>query len=192
MKNPAYTTPDTKELQSESAHPERSGRFLELESLKIEYENLFDRSNKLDNKVYIAITFCGFLFVFITGLFSGISQLLGPDTLPEMIAVFFYILFCSALMVSYVYVLIYFMRMLQPEHIVRVDPEIIQSEALETVNSDEACRRLICIYRKIINENLDKLHLRCDEFVRGLRYVYLTVVLAFLAYAFQVLLRLIQ
>ena len=52
-----------------------AGLRLELDSLKIEYQNLFDRSNKLDNKVYITITFCGFLFVFITGLFSKISQL---------------------------------------------------------------------------------------------------------------------
>lgn len=29
----------------------------ELESLRIEYQNLFDRSNKLDNKAYITVTF---------------------------------------------------------------------------------------------------------------------------------------
>ena len=50
-----------------------TGSQLELTSLMTEYENQFDRSNKLDNKVYITITFCGFLFVFIIGLFNGIS-----------------------------------------------------------------------------------------------------------------------
>ncbi len=48
-----------------------SGSQLELDSLIIEYQNQFDRSNKLDNKVYITITFCGFLFVFIIGLFNA-------------------------------------------------------------------------------------------------------------------------
>ncbi|MCD8082604.1 MAG: hypothetical protein LUE86_03495 [Clostridiales bacterium] len=191
MKNFAYSGTDP-DISSEARVMGRSGRFLELDSLKIEYENLFDRSNKLDNKVYITITFCGFLFVFITGLFSGISQLLKPTALTEMVAVFLYIVFCCALMASYVYVLIYFMRMLQPEHIVRMDPELIRKETLETRNQEEACQCLICLYRTVINENLDKLHTRCDQFVRGLRYVYLTVILAFLAYAFQVLLRLIQ
>ena len=38
-----------------------TGSQLELTSLMTEYENQFDRSNKLDNKVYITITFCGFL-----------------------------------------------------------------------------------------------------------------------------------
>ena len=44
-----------------------TGSQLELTSLTTEYENQFDRSNKLDNKVYITITFCGFFFVFIMG-----------------------------------------------------------------------------------------------------------------------------
>ena len=47
-----------------------TGSQLELTSLTTEYENPFDRSNKLDNKVYITITFCGFFFVFIIAQFK--------------------------------------------------------------------------------------------------------------------------
>lgn len=94
---------------------EHTGSQLELTSLMTEYENQFDRSNKLDNKVYITITFCGFLFVFITGLFNGISKLGKPGNGLQMFVSALYILSCIAVMGAYAYVLVFFMRLLQPE-----------------------------------------------------------------------------
>lgn len=75
-----------------------TGSQLELTSLMTEYENQFDRSNKLDNKVYITITFCGFLFVFIIGLFNGISQLVKPQDRLQLFVSVLYILSCIAVM----------------------------------------------------------------------------------------------
>lgn len=160
----------------------------ELESLMVEYQNQFDRSNKLDNKVYIAITFCGFLFVFITGLFSGISRISRPESFWESVVTIFYILTCIAVMASYVYVLIFFMRLLQPEQIIRMDPEKLEGASLGQMEDLEACQALIQLYRATINENLNKLKLRCDEFTKGLRFIVPTVLLAFAAYAFQLVL----
>lgn len=157
----------------------------ELESLRIEYQNQFDRSNKLDNKVYIAITFCGFLFVFITGLFSGISKISLPENSVQAVLTAGYILTCVAVMVSYVYVLIFFMRLLRPEQIIRMDPEKLMKAELGQMEDLEACQALVDLYRATINENLDKLKLRCDEFTKGLRFIVPTVLLAFAAYAFQ-------
>mgnify|MGYP000218926168 CR=1 FL=1 len=97
-----------------------TGSQLELTSLMTEYENQFDRSNKLDNKVYITITFCGFLFVFITGLFNGISKLGKPGNGLQMFVSALYILSCIAVMGAYAYVLVFFMRLLQPEQISRM------------------------------------------------------------------------
>lgn len=160
---------------------------LELDSLIIEYQNLFERSNKLDNKVYITITFCGFLFVFITGLFSGLSQLGGMGGGIKAGITMLYILTCVAVTVCYVYLLVYFMRLLQPEQIVRMDPDILRAAGLETMKEEEACSRLIQLYRDTINEDLVKLKNRCNEFTRGLRFVVPTVILAFAAYGLQLL-----
>ena len=163
----------------------------ELESLRIEYQNQFDRSNKLDNKVYIAITFCGFLFVFITGLFSGISKISRPGNAVQAVLTAGYILTCVAVMVSYVYVLMFFMRLLQPEQMIRMDPEKLTKAELGQMEDPEACHSLILLYRDIINENLDKLKLRCDEFTKGLKFIVPTVLLAFGAYAFQLVLSMV-
>lgn len=181
---------EAKEENERTAVPiDASGNRLELDSLMVEYRNLFDRSNKLDNKVYITITFCGFLFVFITGLFSGISKITSPYGGLKLVVTVFYIMTCIAVMISYAYLLVYFMRLLQPEQIVRMDPEIMERENLGELSDSEACERLIALYRGIINEDLIKLKRRCDEFTRGLRFVVPTVILAFLNYTFQLILQ---
>ncbi|MDO4327846.1 MAG: hypothetical protein Q4C66_00725 [Lachnospiraceae bacterium] len=175
------------EDQERPGEAEHAGSRLELDSLIIEYQNLFDRSNKLDNKVYITITFCGFLFVFITGLFSGISQLGNWNSGMKAAVTMVYILICIAVVVSYVYLLIYFMRLLQPEQIIRMDPDILQKAGLEDMEEEAACRQLIWLYRSTINEDLVKLKNRCNEFTKGLRFVVPTVILAFIAYGLQLL-----
>ena len=184
------------EIQEEKAgkesHLEATGNRRELDSLMVEYRNLFDRSNKLDNKVYITITFCGFLFVFITGLFSGISRISRPVGGLKTAVTVLYILTCIAVMVSYAYLLVYFMRLLQPEQIVRMDPDLMERENLGDLSESEACDRLIALYHGIINEDLVKLKRRCDEFTKGLRFVVPTVILAFLNYTFQLILQTID
>lgn len=168
-----------------------TGSQLELTSLMAEYENQFDRSNKLDNKVYITITFCGFLFVFIIGLFNGISQLVKPQNALQLFVSGLYILSCVAVMGAYVYVLVFFMRLLQPEQIARMDPEIMQKEHLEEMEEEAARLRLIALYRETVNGNLVKLHRRCDEFVKGLKFIVPTVLLAFVCYALQIILQIV-
>jgi hypothetical protein len=94
-----------------------------------------------------------------------------------------------AVAVSYVWNLIWFMRLLAPEGIIRLDPDKIAGAELDKCSVHEAERRLIALYRNIINEDLEKLHIRCDKFVMGLRYVLLTLILSFVCYGLQILLQ---
>lgn len=167
-----------------------TGERVELDSLIIEYEHQFDRSNKLDNKVYITLTFCGFFFVFITGLLGGISAVIRPEKMLGTIIYIVYIVACIAVLFFYIYVLIYFMELLRPEQLLRMDPCKMEHEHLDDLSELEARSRMIALYRSIINENLDKLKRRCDEFTKGLRYILSMVILAFAAYALQILLQL--
>ena len=162
-----------------------SGIYLELNSLIVEYKNLFDRSNKLDNKVYITITFCGFLFVFITSLFGGLSGMRHSENALAGVLTLLYALICLAVVICYLYLLLYFIRLLEPEHLIRMDPEILQTIRLDQVAEEEGAKLLAELYRKNINENLQKLSHRCDEFTKGIKLVAPTVILAFVAYLIQ-------
>ena len=176
-----------KEDRKNQARTPRSGSAQELESLRIEYQNLFDRSNKLDNKVYITVTFLGFMFVFITSLFGSIPALQLLGTSAHNVLTVLYVLTAVAVAVTYVWNLVFFMRLLAPEGIIRLDPDKIAAEKLEDCETKEAEQRLIRLYRTIINEDLEKLHQRCDRFVSGLRLVLATLILSFCCYGLQVL-----
>ena len=170
----------------------RESQTLVLNSLILEYKNTFDRSNKLDNKVYIVITFCGFLFVFITNLFSGLTRLTFPVRMVPSVLTGLYVLCCLAVILAYIGSLIYFLRLLRPERIHRMDPDFIHVETLSALPEQEATDRLLELYRQVVDDNLERLHDRCDRFTRGLRYVVCTVILAFVAYGVQILLALFQ
>ena len=68
-------------MPKQTIPPDLQSQKLVLDSLILEYKNTFERSDKLDNKVYIVITFCGFVFVFITNLFGGA----GDESLKHLI-----------------------------------------------------------------------------------------------------------
>ena len=69
--------------------------------------------------------------------------------------------------------------------------EMLTPERLAVQSEPETIGRLIELYRETVNDSLGRLHDRCDKFSRGLRYVVWTVGLAFLAYIFQILLKLL-
>ncbi|MDY3225519.1 MAG: hypothetical protein SOW84_06565 [Candidatus Faecousia sp.] len=166
----------------------QASQTLALNSLILEYRNSFERSNKLDNKVYIVITFCGFLFVFITNLFSGLTRMPVPAGGLPLVLTVLYISLCLGVMGAYIGVLVFFLSLLRPEQIHRMDPEYVQVELLAALPEQEAVGRLLELYRETVNENLVRLHKRCDRFTKGLRYVACTVILAFAAYGVQILL----
>lgn len=87
---------------SSDPHYRHHGTSQELESLRIEYQNLFDRSNKLDNKAYITVTFCGFMFVFITSLFGSIPLIQLEGQLVHDALTILYISSCIAVSITYV------------------------------------------------------------------------------------------
>ena len=60
---------------------------------------------------------------------------------------------------------------------------------IEEMEEEAARQRLIALYREIVNGNLVKLHHRCDEFVKGLKFIVPTVLLAFVCYALQIILQ---
>ena len=45
-------------MPKQTIPPDLQSQKLVLDSLILEYKNTFERSDKLDNKVYIVITFC--------------------------------------------------------------------------------------------------------------------------------------
>lgn len=172
---------------SETECPERE----KLDALKIEYKNLFDRSTKIDNKVYITITFLGFMFVFIIGLFSAIPTLDFSGSVFKNVLQIAYLISTVIVIISYVLNLIYFLRLLHPEGIERMDPEKLSALELSNYTYKESLEKMSELYSQVINGNLVRLHERCDAMVLGNRKVIITVIFAFITFGIQVVLQII-
>lgn len=95
-------------MPKQTIPPDLQSQKLVLDSLILEYKNTFERSDKLDNKVYIVITFCGFVFVFITNLFGGLTGLVMPEGTLALLLTVLYVGSCLAVMLAYVLVLVFF------------------------------------------------------------------------------------
>ena len=102
-------------MPKQTIPPDLQSQKLVLDSLILEYKNTFERSDKLDNKVYIVITFCGFVFVFITNLFGGLTGLVMPEGTLALLLTVLYVGSCLAVMLAYVLVLVFFLNLLRPE-----------------------------------------------------------------------------
>lgn len=59
-----------------------------FEAIKNEYDHCVARSEKLDNKVYILLTICAFVFAFATSIYSKISSITKPETIEKEILLF--------------------------------------------------------------------------------------------------------
>ena len=94
-------------MPKQTIPPDLQSQKLVLDSLILEYKNTFERSDKLDNKVYIVITFCGFVFVFITNLFGGLTGLVMPEGTLALLLTVLYVGSCLAVMLAYVLVLVF-------------------------------------------------------------------------------------
>ena len=149
-------------MPKQTIPPDLQSQKLVLDSLILEYKNTFERSDKLDNKVYIVITFCGFVFVFITNLFGGLTGLVMPEGTLALLLTVLYVGSCLAVMLAYVLVLVFFLNLLRPERIHRMDPEYMQVERLAVQSEPETIGRLIELYRETVNDSLGRLHDRCD------------------------------
>ena len=128
-------------MPKQTIPPDLQSQKLVLDSLILEYKNTFERSDKLDNKVYIVITFCGFVFVFITNLFGGLTGLVMPEGTLALLLTVLYVGSCLAVMLAYVLVLVFFLNLLRPERIHRMDPEYMQVERLAVQSEPETIGR---------------------------------------------------
>lgn len=66
-----------------------------IESSRLEYEHSFRRAERLDNKVYILLTVCGFIFVLLTGAIYKISVIDVFDVCDPLIAIYDFVLVLS-------------------------------------------------------------------------------------------------
>lgn len=67
----------------ESEAKEETSESIIFDAMKTEYEHCVQRAGKLDNKVYILLTVCAFVFVLITNLIEKVKDFCLPQNMTE-------------------------------------------------------------------------------------------------------------
>lgn len=90
-----------------------SGAGVAFDAAKSEYEHSFQRSEKLDNKIYILLTVCAFFFVLLTDLIKGISSIAFPKTQAELTLVIAFSILMFLSVSLFILMLIWLMKLLK-------------------------------------------------------------------------------
>ena len=77
-----------------------------LNAVLEEYQHSVRRSEKLDNKVYILSTICGFIFVFITDIISNLGTFQVPTDIAQTWLVRSYIALTILMSLIYLYTIL--------------------------------------------------------------------------------------
>lgn len=137
-----------------------------FEAIKNEYDHCVARSEKLDNKVYILLTICAFVFAFATSIYSKISSLTKPETIEKEILLIVFIVLLMSNTVLFIYLLYKLVELLKGQRIKRLDPMDLMKEDVFNLDKKTASRTISMIYLDAMTMNNQNLEMRFQEYNR--------------------------
>ena len=181
-----YKEDDIQDNQLDSDCYEEESAVICLNLCRDEYNHVFERSSKLDNKVNIALTFCGLIFLFITGLFEFIYKFEYPTNTSQLVLVVVYIVLCLIIVISYVFVLMKFVSLLIPNELKRIDASHILNENYHKYPPYGLNVFLATKYSNAINENNKIIESRFVEYKKCIKNIIPIVIISFVLYFLQI------
>lgn len=153
-----------------------------FEVVKNEYDHVFDRGDKLDTKINIALTFCGVILLFLLDLFKSVIELEFPKQLNELMIVLIYLLGIIFVVVLYIYCLVSLISLIKPTQLKRVDGEHLILKNLHQ-DSKNTVYTYVCIkYNAAIKENNALLEIKFNKYKRIVVVMVVMVITAFIIY----------
>lgn len=153
------------ELQFKQADNSNSfSEELSYECTKTEYDHCVQRSEKLDNKVYILLTVYAFLFVLLCDIIKEISNFSFPESQIQLILIITYSVLLVFNIILYVFILLQLTHLLKGVSIKRFKQKIILERDMISADS-KAIARYVCFrYNQCIDTNNDILEKRYKKF----------------------------
>lgn len=137
---------------------------LSYESTKAEYDHCVQRSEKLDNKVYILLTVYAFLFVLLCDILKKITEFSFPKSYIQFTLIIVYSVLLGFDIGLYVFVLIRLTHLLKGVSIERFKPQIVLEKDMINADSKAVARYVCSCYNKCIDTNNNMLEKRFKKF----------------------------
>lgn len=149
-----------------------------LEAIKAEYDHCVSRSEKLDNKIYILLTICAFVFAFSTTSITQIKNFSKPITLAQECMLITYMVILIGNIVLFAYLLFKLVKLLEGEKIKRLDAEDVLTGDFFSLPPKVAARAIAQIYLDAMTVNNSKLEVRFQAFNSCSKLLFPVIVLS--------------
>lgn len=141
------------ESTKESEHKEEKSELVIFDAMKAEYEHCVQRAGKLDNKVYILLTVCAFVFVLITSLIEKAKDFCLPQNMTEESLVIVYWLLIIVDVVDFCVILVKLVVLLGSINFERLDiGDVLENNIIEE-RPKTSVKYIGAKYWKCINDN---------------------------------------
>lgn len=118
-----------------------------------EYEHCIKRSERLDNKIYILLTVCAFIFVLLTGAIQKVSELRWPQSSIEWILLVLYFALTTAAIISVILLLFQLIGSLSTIKLKRFDSVEVMEKDMTHADSRQVSKYVIALYEEARNHN---------------------------------------
>lgn len=152
--------PQSKQIDNSNSFSED----LSYESTKAEYDHCVQRSEKLDNKVYILLTVYAFLFVLLCDIIKKISDFSFPNNKIQLVLIITYSVLLSLNVILYIFILIKLTHLLKGVSIERFKPQIILEKNMIDADSKAVAKYVCSRYNQCIDTNSNILEKRFKQF----------------------------
>lgn len=118
-----------------------------------EYEHCIKRSERLDNKIYILLTVCAFIFVLLTGAIQKVSVLRWPQSSIEWVLLALYFSLTTAAIISVILLLFWLIGSLSSIKLKRFDSAEVMERDMTSADSKRVSKYVIALYEEARNHN---------------------------------------
>lgn len=144
---------------------------LSYESIKSEYEHCVQRSERLDNKIYIILTVFAFIFVLICDVIKKIESFSFPTSASQLALIVTYSVLLTINILIYVFTLIQLTKLLKGISIRRFNPTSVLSRDMINSDSKTVARYICSQYNICIDSNNEILEKKFKKFNDCVNYI---------------------
>ena len=147
-----------------------------------EYEHSIRRMERLDNKIYILLSVCAFIFFMVTNLIENICVIRFPKTYLEGCVVVIYIVLTVGVIIMIGSMLYYLVSSLSSINIKRIDSFSILEKQMLYADKNQVITYIICKMEQAKIENNKLVSDRYDKVNFSIKLLIASIVLLLLSY----------
>lgn len=153
-----------------------------------EYNHCFERSAKLDNKVYILLTVCAFLFVMLSEAIKKLSELTIPTTRSQLLIGGGYIALLTLNVTAFIIMLVKLIKLLRGIELMRFDSYEILHRDMVRADKKQTIYYVCMVYEKCRDYNNQLIELQYKQFNKCVKLMVTTVILLLVSALYRCLL----